>query len=278
MSQLPDTYPITGLCVVADPEKCPPGYELLYRSHDRRDDCDLWKDSFFKARVTRYLCYTRVFPLDGGRLNNVLVDIAIQNNGEYPPSGFTLIEKTIDSGERSTRKKQVCVKLVPRNSTIDAISELVILSKSKRPPSGYTMIGEVNGLIFCFKTNPVPADTQSSLPQSGSSPSLVQQTSIEQPTQAAPSYLQQTSKSYFATLSRGKHMYSHCVEDSHVPNDIQESIINAPLAGVPFQLSVLLTSLSSVDQTSIPEISYRSIVDLNNEYNYPFRLERQATN
>ena len=37
----------------------------LYRSHDKKDDCDLWKDSFFKARVTRYLCVTRVYPLDG---------------------------------------------------------------------------------------------------------------------------------------------------------------------------------------------------------------------
>lgn len=23
--------PITGLCIVSDPEKCPPGYELIYR-------------------------------------------------------------------------------------------------------------------------------------------------------------------------------------------------------------------------------------------------------
>jgi hypothetical protein len=27
----PDTYPITGLCVVSDPNKCPPGYELVSR-------------------------------------------------------------------------------------------------------------------------------------------------------------------------------------------------------------------------------------------------------
>ena len=44
-------------------------------------------------------------------------------------------------GEKASRKKQLCVKLVPRDSTKDAISELIILSRSKRPPSGYTMVG-----------------------------------------------------------------------------------------------------------------------------------------
>ena len=25
----PENYPITGLCIVSDPEKCPPQYELV---------------------------------------------------------------------------------------------------------------------------------------------------------------------------------------------------------------------------------------------------------
>ncbi len=37
----------------------------IFRSYDKQDDCDLWKDSFFRSRVTRYLCYSRVFPLEG---------------------------------------------------------------------------------------------------------------------------------------------------------------------------------------------------------------------
>ena len=103
--------PITGLCIVSDPTKCPPGYDLvlffllllpnyrqqicsivsnvhrmyeatkcfskylnrcmslfnaqIYRSYDKKDDCDLWKDSWLRSRVTRYLCLSRVFPLDG---------------------------------------------------------------------------------------------------------------------------------------------------------------------------------------------------------------------
>lgn len=34
-----------------------------------------------------------------GRLNNVLADIVINNDREIPPPGFTLVEKTIDSGK-----------------------------------------------------------------------------------------------------------------------------------------------------------------------------------
>jgi len=37
----------------------------IYRSNDRKDDCDLWKDGVFKAKVTRYICYTRAQITDG---------------------------------------------------------------------------------------------------------------------------------------------------------------------------------------------------------------------
>ena len=47
----------------------------------------------------------------------------------------------IHSGEIATKKKVVCVKMLPRNSTTDAITDIVILSKSKRAPAGYTLVG-----------------------------------------------------------------------------------------------------------------------------------------
>ena len=38
-------------------------YSQIYRSQDKHEDCDLWKDGFFKSRSLRYLCVTRDFPL-----------------------------------------------------------------------------------------------------------------------------------------------------------------------------------------------------------------------
>ena len=31
----------------------------IYRSFDKQDDCDLWKDSWLRQRITRYLCYSK---------------------------------------------------------------------------------------------------------------------------------------------------------------------------------------------------------------------------
>lgn len=36
-----------------------------------------------------------------GQLNNVLADVVINNVGDLPPAGFSLIEKTIDTSEYS---------------------------------------------------------------------------------------------------------------------------------------------------------------------------------
>ncbi|ELU01524.1 hypothetical protein CAPTEDRAFT_222878 [Capitella teleta] len=275
----PDNYPITGLCVVSDPNKCPPGYELLYRSHDRNEDCDLWKDSFFKSRVLRYLCITRAYPLSQGKLNNVLADIVIQNDREIPPMGFTLLEKTQDSGEKATRKKQICVRLLPRESARDAINEVIIHSQSRRPPSGYTLAGEVNDLLICFKIGTIPKDsTPSPIVQT---PPVVQET----PAVAEPNYPLRESYSIAYTASVLSLIHSMitvvCQEDQ---SRLQRTVPLIPSLGqwvaalfdVPFQLHPRYQSMRQNSQLPAPEISFRSLVDISNEFDYNFQLERQC--
>jgi hypothetical protein len=46
----PETYPITGICIVADKSKCPPGYTLVEKTRDTDEDADIWKDSFFTRK------------------------------------------------------------------------------------------------------------------------------------------------------------------------------------------------------------------------------------
>jgi len=229
----------------------------------------LWKDSFFRSKVTRYLCYTRQYPLSNGTLNNVLADIVINNERDPPPPGYSLLEFTVDTSEKATRKKQICVQMLPRATTRDAICEVVLLSKSRRAPPEFTLCGEMNSLMVCYKMNKVPPETQNGVVESNS-----YQMSVTPPTlpPVAPSsdfsssqgqgYGGDTSYNYFGgrmdTIRR------------------QESLPTSCLAGVPFQLSSHFQLSTSSNNVRIPEVNYRSYNDIDNEYNYPFRIERSA--
>ena len=55
--------PITALCIVADRQKCPPNYTPIVKSHDSNTEIDLWKDGLFSKNTTRYICYTKDYPI-----------------------------------------------------------------------------------------------------------------------------------------------------------------------------------------------------------------------
>jgi len=70
------------------------------RTHDQDSDADLWKDGFFGRKVSRYLCLSKKQGLPG--LSDYIVEsIAVVNDKEVPPDGYTLLPRTIDSGEPS---------------------------------------------------------------------------------------------------------------------------------------------------------------------------------
>ena len=75
-SKMSEDDPITGIGVVESLANVPQGYNAISSSADGKD-ADIWKDGFFGRAVRRYICFTRVFPLDNGRWRNVVKDIRI---------------------------------------------------------------------------------------------------------------------------------------------------------------------------------------------------------
>ncbi|KIH69430.1 hypothetical protein ANCDUO_00222, partial [Ancylostoma duodenale] len=59
-------------------------------------------------------------------------------------------------GEKSLRKRFVCVKTEPRDSVVDAVGEVIILNKQKKTPREFTLAGEVDGAAICFRVVVVP--------------------------------------------------------------------------------------------------------------------------
>ncbi|XP_048469681.1 multivesicular body subunit 12B [Rhincodon typus] len=72
------------------------------------------------------------------------------------PVGFIPIQETVDTQEPAFRKRRMCIKFIPRDSTEAAICDVKILGKSKQAPPQYTFIGELNNMGVWYRMGRVP--------------------------------------------------------------------------------------------------------------------------
>ncbi|XP_055653271.1 multivesicular body subunit 12B isoform X2 [Falco peregrinus] len=215
--------PITGVGVVASRNRAPTGYDVVAQTADGLD-ADLWKDGLFKSKVTRYLCFTRSFSKENSHLGNVLVDMKLIDIKDTLPVGFIPIQETIDTQEIAFRKKRLCIKFIPRDSTEAAICDIRILGRSKQAPPQYTFIGELNNMGIWYRMGRVPRNHESSQP--ATPPSQVQSST---PAPNLPRHISLTLPASF----RGK---SH---STRLDLEHQHSNLYAISAmdGVPFMIS-----------------------------------------
>ena len=86
----------------------------------------------------------------------VITNLIIVRESDPIPHGYVAIDYTADSskcndklwiiekitsGEKSLRKKYVCIRTEPRDRVVDAIGEIIILGKTKKVPRDYTSAG-----------------------------------------------------------------------------------------------------------------------------------------
>ncbi|KAL4219445.1 Multivesicular body subunit 12B [Mactra antiquata] len=272
-----EDWPITGVVVVADITKCPAGFTTIDRTYDRSEEADLWRDGLFGRRVTRYLCVQRAAPQPG---QDVLVDVSIINDREPVPAGFTVLDYTHDSREKASKKKVICVRWMSVNITNSALSELIILAKgAKRPPNGYTLVGELNNLMLCYKMSNIK--TQSSLGQQNSDSALNEMSDMSKnlPYEIRPgkenAYNQGSAVGYSPTTNHTARGYPQRPGPPERSMSMSYSTVT-PLTGVQWQLSPKLTALNSLKNIHIPEIKYKTMMDIENQYEYRFDVERSA--
>uniref|UniRef100_A0A914W046 MABP domain-containing protein n=1 Tax=Plectus sambesii TaxID=2011161 RepID=A0A914W046_9BILA len=148
--------PLTAICIVADKNRCPTGFLPIAKSFDDQTEADVWKDGFFTlSRVYRYIAFSKVIQ-PNAFVVNVVADVCVVADREVVPSGFVPIELTDDTREKALRKKQLCVRYVPRDTAVDAVCDLIILTRQKKPPNGYSMAGDIDGLTICYKFGVIP--------------------------------------------------------------------------------------------------------------------------
>uniref|UniRef100_A0A8C4PAS1 Multivesicular body subunit 12B n=2 Tax=Dromaius novaehollandiae TaxID=8790 RepID=A0A8C4PAS1_DRONO len=255
--------PITGVGVVASRNRAPTGYDVVAQTADGLD-ADLWKDGLFKSKVTRYLCFTRSFSKENSHLGNVLVDMKLIDIKDTLPVGFIPIQETVDTQEVAFRKKRLCIKFIPRDSTEAAICDIRILGRSKQAPPQYTFIGELNNMGIWYRMGRVPRNHESSQPTTPS-PQVPSST----PAPNLPRHISLTLPASF----RGK---SH---SSRLDLEHQHSNLYAISAmdGVPFMISEKFACApEGMQPVDLLGITIKTLAEIEKEYDYSFRTEQSA--
>ncbi|XP_034871690.1 multivesicular body subunit 12B isoform X9 [Mirounga leonina] len=244
---LPETSmdPITGVGVVASRNRAPTGYDVVAQTADGVD-ADLWKDGLFKSKVTRYLCFTRSFSKENSHLGNVLVDMKLIDIKDTLPVGFIPIQETVDTQELAFRKKRLCIKFIPRDSTEAAICDIRIMGRTKQAPPQYTFIGELNSMGIWYRMGKVPRHHDSSQPTTPS-----QSSAASTPAPSLPRHISLTLPATFrgrnSTRADYEYQHSNLYAISDTSSETEGSALpgNSKSRWVSIQASVLSQTSSS---------------------------------
>lgn len=152
MHFLPDNRPVTSVLVVEDYDKCPQNYTAINRSYDQDSDTDLYRENIlFGKRSARYLCISKT----EGTADHLIEAIKVIGEKELPPTGYSMITRTKDSDLKAWRKKQIVYKIGRRQHSAEAVTDIILCTKTKQAPKGFQLAGDVNGTLVCYKLGPI---------------------------------------------------------------------------------------------------------------------------
>ncbi|KAM8885197.1 multivesicular body subunit 12Bb isoform 3-T4 [Spinachia spinachia] len=203
-------------------------------------DADLWKDGLFKSKVKRYLCFARKTGADA------VVDIKLLDAKDALPEGFTPVEETLDTKETATRKRRLCVKIIPRAAAVTAVYDIQIVAKSKYNLVNYTCIGEMNSVGIWYRMGDV------SPPRASHNVSC--ETSRDAPGNTAS--LRTSTRPDYGPQSSG-HYTMTALDD--VPFAISEKFYENP---------------KEMQQVNLMGITIKSLAEIEEEFHYNFTTER----
>lgn len=68
-------------------------------------------------------------------------EILVLTDKASPPKGFSLLSRTADSEQKAWRKKQFCYRLVNKKEIQTAVTDIIICSRLKKAPIGFSFAG-----------------------------------------------------------------------------------------------------------------------------------------
>lgn len=272
-SFIPDDKPITAISVLEDIQKCPPSYTVVSKTLDQDSDADMWRESAFFLRKTRYLCISKT----EGISDYIVENICIINEKETPPDGFCLISRTIDSDQRAWRKRQICYRLTKRSLAKSCISDIVFQAKSKKPLEGYCSAGDLNGLTLCYKQGANVNETLSDhlYPVTPSRNSLIGPISSYENIPPVGRKLRAPSPPFNSPVDNNLRPSRPAPRPP--PSNYATIGPDDGLHGVPFELNPLINNSVDGVLKSVPQVRVKTAEEIEEEFCYDFKLEKSLT-
>ncbi|XP_058023267.1 multivesicular body subunit 12A isoform X2 [Ahaetulla prasina] len=204
----------------------------------------------FGQKYGYYLCFT--VSVDAlNPTGDVLYDVVILSEKSPLPSGYMYVKEFLDLKTSVSKKKRLCIKLIPMGVAETAVCDIMLSSKSKVIPN-YIRIGEISGFaLWCKKeyiNKPKP------LPKPRSLSLEMNQLSLE------------TAKQ--TTIKKNESIY-----------DTSNACGISAIDGVPFTLHPKFENNVTRGATALSifkNFHIKSLADIEKEYDYSFVVERTA--
>ncbi|XP_034544823.1 multivesicular body subunit 12A isoform X2 [Notolabrus celidotus] len=136
--------PITAVAWTSNTSTCPKDFTLISITEDGAA-ANFTRS--FGMRSGYYLCYCK--DLSGGM---VLSDIQLITERDSIPHGYCYIAEYLEPKASVSKKKRVCVRVVPVGSVDTAVLDIKLTAKSKMMLQHYTYVGDVHGyVLWCRK-------------------------------------------------------------------------------------------------------------------------------
>ncbi|KAM3844079.1 multivesicular body subunit 12A [Vipera latastei] len=214
----------------------------------------------FAQKYGYYLCFT--VSVDAlNPTGDVLYDVVILSEKSPLPSGYTYAKEFLDLKTSVSKKKRLCVKLIPMGVAETAVCAITLSSKSKVIPN-YIRVGEISGFaLWCKKeyiNKPKP------LPKPRSISLEMNQLSLE--------------TSNVDPLSIGSKRQTTIKKNESIYDTSNACGISA-IDGVPFTLHPKFENNVTHGTTALSifkNFHIKSLADIEKEYDYSFVIERTA--
>jgi ESCRT-I complex subunit MVB12 len=219
----------------------------------------------FAQKSGYFLCLSQLGSLENPQ-ENVVVDVQVVLDKSALPSGFVPVCDPLDSKASVSKKKRMCIKLMPLGAADTAVFDVRLSGKTKTVP-GYLRVGDMGGFsIWCKKAKtPKPVPKPRTLSQD------MRGLSLDPPSQPSKSSLPERTLSRLgsraSTLRRSDSVY----EASSLYG------ISA-MDGVPFTLHPRFEgkSCGPLAFSAFGDLTIKSLADIEEEYNYGFVVEKTA--
>ncbi|XP_033824487.1 multivesicular body subunit 12A [Periophthalmus magnuspinnatus] len=264
-----EVRPITAVAWTSNTSTCPKDFTLISLTEDGAA-ANFTRS--FAMKSGYYLCYTK--DLTGGM---VVSDVQIISDKDSIPHGYCYITEHLEAKATVSKKKRVCVRLVPVGSVDTAVLDIKLTAKSKMMLQHYTYVGDIHGYVLWCKKGPFSCPVPQAKPRRVSLD--IQKLSLDQPTPLLPLKPSNLPPLPPGRLSHRRH-HLNVKDEIDKPADGSLHGITA-LDGVPFSLHPKFDVPANGNgphlTSQLNSIRIKSIQDIENEYNYTFTIEENAT-